>query len=60
MLADYVMKSIDNLFSEKLFQNETNTLTKNSFAFQKNRERKANLKFNKDVIKKSLSKIIRK
>jgi len=50
------MKSIDNLFSDKLFSNESINLGKNQPP--KGLQNKAN--FNRETIKKSLHSIIRK
>lgn len=55
MIADYVMKSIDNLFSDKLF-NSTTTLSKNTHSLNPpNRNA-----FNKEAIKNALPTIIRR
>jgi hypothetical protein len=48
MLADYVMKRIDNLFSDRLKCKELLRKNKDSVAFDK------------EVIRKSLHKVIRK
>jgi hypothetical protein len=56
MLADYVMKGIDSLFSEKLHNHPSNHISKNNFS--KNSEGRA--KFNKEYIKNSLHTIIKK
>lgn len=55
MLADYVMKGIDNIFSEKM---GSNPLQKTSKQFNSNNIRRSI--FNKDVIKQSLHTIIRR
>lgn len=56
MIADYVMKSIDNLFSDKLFTSNHSQLHKPSLSTSF--PTKSN--FNKEVIKTTLPQIIRK
>jgi hypothetical protein len=51
MLSDYVMNSIDNLFSDKLLKSNNHILKSTNTS-------KSN--FNRDIIKSNLSNIIRK
>jgi hypothetical protein len=51
MLSDYVMNSIDNLFSDKLLKSNNHILRSTNTS-------KSN--FNRDIIKSNLSNIIRK
>lgn len=55
MIADYVMKSIDNLFSDKLF-NSTCTLSKHTNSIYPQTKNP----FNKEAIKNALPTIIRR
>ncbi len=55
MLADYVMKSIDNLFSEKLKNHQSTQVLKSNAGKAEEKGR-----FDKEIIKKSLHSIIRK
>lgn len=58
MLADYVMKSIDNLFSDKLFASNNSQLLKHNSSNASAPQPKTN--FNKETIKNTLPNVIRK
>jgi hypothetical protein len=58
MLADYVMKSIDNLFSDKLFASNNSQVLKHNTSNTSAPQPKTN--FSKEIIKNSLSNVIRK
>ena len=58
MLADYVMKSIDNLFSDKLSTSNNSQLYKQKSTSSTYFQGKAN--FNKEMIKNTLPNVIRR
>jgi len=58
MIADYVMKGIDNLFSEKLFTSNHAQLSKQGSNSSTSSQLRTN--FNKDIIKTKLNNVIRR